>query len=78
MQYSYMTAMAAIGRINKILALQKEPNGNKCFEEKGLNIDLKNVSFSYNKTKEVLKDININIKYGEKVALIGASGSGKT
>ncbi|RBQ31600.1 ABC transporter ATP-binding protein [Arcobacter sp. FW59] len=78
MQYSYMTAMAAIGRINKILALQKEQNGNKCFEEKGLNIDLKNVSFSYNKTKEVLKDININIKYGEKVALIGASGSGKT
>ncbi|RBQ28659.1 ABC transporter ATP-binding protein [Aliarcobacter vitoriensis] len=78
MQYSYMTAMAAIGRINKILALQKEPNGNKCFEKKGLNIDLKNVSFSYNKTKEVLKDININIKYGEKVALIGASGSGKT
>ncbi|WP_418187505.1 ABC transporter transmembrane domain-containing protein [Aliarcobacter lanthieri] len=33
-QYSYMTAMAAINRINKVLTLQKEPNGNKSFEKK--------------------------------------------
>ncbi|MFV7789296.1 ABC transporter ATP-binding protein [Aliarcobacter lanthieri] len=77
-QYSYMTAMAAINRINKVLTLQKEPNGNKSFEKKGVDIELKNVYFSYNKSKEILKDISFDMKYGEKIALIGASGSGKT
>jgi len=77
-QYSYMTALAAISRINKVLALQTEPNGKKYFETKNIDIELKNVCFSYNKNKEILKNISFNIKYGEKIALIGASGSGKT
>jgi len=77
-QYSYMTAIAAINRINKVLALQTEPNGKKYFETKKIDIELKDVCFSYNKNKEILQNISFNIKYGEKVALIGASGSGKT
>ena len=44
------------------------------FNEK---IKLKNVSFAYDK-KEVLKDINLEIKKGEKVGIIGESGSGKS
>jgi len=77
-QYSYMTALAAISRINKVLALQTEPNGKKCFETKKIDIKLKEVCFSYNKNKEILQNISLDIKYGEKIALIGASGSGKT
>jgi len=77
-QYSYMTAIAAINRINKILALQTEPNGKKSFENKKIDIKLKDVCFSYNKNKEILKNISLDIKYSEKIALIGASGSGKT
>jgi len=77
-QYSYMTALAAISRINKVLALQTEPNGKKNFETKNIDIKLKDVCFSYNKNKEILKNISLDIKYGEKIALIGASGSGKT
>jgi ATP-binding cassette subfamily C protein len=80
MQYSYTTAIAAMARINKILKLNVESNGTKILkvENKGLNIELENLDFSYNKDKQILEDISLNINAGEKVALIGASGSGKT
>ena len=42
-------------------------------------IEFKNVTFSYEKIKKpVLKNINIQIKPGEKIALVGKSGGGKT
>ena len=41
-------------------------------------ISLKNVSFEYEKNKPVLSDINLNIKKGEFIGIIGASGAGKT
>jgi len=39
---------------------------------------LKNVCFSYSDGSEVLKDLNLNLKSGETVALVGHSGAGKT
>ena len=42
------------------------------------NIDIKNIVFGYNKEKTVLKNISISAKQGEKIALVGATGSGKT
>lgn len=42
------------------------------------NIELKNICFEFEKGKEVLKNINLNIFKGEKVAFVGESGSGKT
>lgn len=44
------------------------------------SIEFKNVSFSYNKTgeKPVLKDINLSIKSGETIGIIGGTGSSKT
>ena len=79
-QYSYATAMAALKRINKILTLKQEPNGEQEFEVNkiGVDITLKNLCFSYSENREILKDITLDIKAGEKIALIGASGSGKT
>lgn len=42
-------------------------------------IELKNVSFSYpNKDKKAIEDINLSIRKGETIALIGENGSGKT
>jgi len=44
----------------------------------GSEIIFKDVSFSFNKTRQVLKKINLKINSGEKVAIIGPSGAGKT
>ncbi|MEI6528680.1 MAG: ABC transporter ATP-binding protein [bacterium] len=41
-------------------------------------IEFKDVSFGFSETKEVISNLNLNIKPGEKVALIGPSGAGKT
>ena len=41
-------------------------------------IKYKNVGFSYNGSKKVLREINLTINKGEKIALVGSSGSGKT
>lgn len=53
---------------------------NPILEVKNGDIELRNVSFSYvkNKEKECLKDINIKIKSGETIGIIGGTGSGKT
>ena len=79
MQYSYSSAVAALKRINKILELHTEVSGEKVLDSSDVDITMKNVNFSYKfGDKEILKDINLEIKAGSKIALIGASGSGKT
>lgn len=79
MQYAYTTATAALKRINKILSLQCEDNGEeRLSNNEGVHIELKNMFFSYNIEKPLLENISIDIRPKEKVALIGASGSGKT
>ncbi|MFA6740454.1 MAG: ABC transporter ATP-binding protein [Arcobacteraceae bacterium] len=79
-QYAYASANTAMTRINKILELKKEKNGTLKLDSnsKKVDISLQNLSFYYNEDKEVLKNISFDIKSGEKVAIIGASGSGKT
>ncbi len=71
---------ASIGKINKILAV--EPKVANCEEPVNLenineDIVFKNVSFNYGE-KNVLKDINLNIKVGSTVAIMGTTGSGKS
>jgi ATP-binding cassette subfamily C protein len=78
-QYSWATTKAALKRINKLLELELEPNGTAILtKQKDINIELKNLSFSYTKDIQVLQDISLIIEPKSKVALIGASGSGKT
>ena len=79
-QYAYASANAAMNRINKILDLNCEKNGNEELDAniKDIDISIKNLDFSYKEDKQTLKDISFDIKAGEKIAIIGASGSGKT
>ena len=79
-QYSYASADAAINRINRILDLDIEKNGNEklCVKNKKVDISIKDLTFAYNEEKNILQNISLDIKNGNKVALIGASGSGKT
>lgn len=42
------------------------------------NIEISNVSFSYNQNKKLIEDFNLKVKPGNKVAIVGPTGSGKT
>jgi ATP-binding cassette subfamily B protein len=53
------------------------PNPEKCLINKG-KIAFQNISFEYTRGHKVFKDFNFNIKPGEKIGLVGHSGSGKT
>jgi ATP-binding cassette, subfamily C, bacterial len=79
-QYAYASASAAINRINKILDLKCEKNGVEELSKssKKIDISIQNLNFSYKEDKATLKDVSFDIKAGDKVAIIGASGSGKT
>lgn len=81
-QYAYHNAKMALERINAIFALEKEPEYPKLqnpFQGTKTNgVDLKNINFSYDLKNEILKDINMSFKKGSRVAIVGASGSGKT
>jgi ATP-binding cassette subfamily C protein len=81
-QYSYHGAQAALERINQLLKINLEPeyphNKNPFKGKTTTNLSIKNVSFRYGDGHLVLNDISLDIAAGEKVALVGASGGGKT
>lgn len=53
-------------------------NISKDFDENFKNLNFKNVYFSYEKNKEVLKNLNFEILHGQIVGISGESGSGKS
>ena len=53
------------------------PDAKPMAEIKG-SIDLENVEFSYNAEKDVLRGVSMHVRPGEKLALVGPSGGGKT
>jgi subfamily B ATP-binding cassette protein MsbA len=53
-------------------------DGNQVLDQAKGDINFDNVSFSYDGEKSPLKNINLTIKRGETVALVGKTGSGKT
>ncbi|EHH1179948.1 ABC transporter ATP-binding protein [Vibrio vulnificus] len=81
-QFSWYSAKAALARINALLELEEEyrPESkvNPFTDGKEIDVLVENVSFSYNSETTVLNQLNLRIPAGKKVALVGASGGGKS
>ncbi|MBC8312950.1 MAG: ABC transporter ATP-binding protein [Candidatus Cloacimonetes bacterium] len=72
------SAMASLERIFKLMDTEPEKLVESKSEKISGNIEFKNVWMAYDKDEYVLKNINLKIKNGEKIALVGATGGGKT
>lgn len=79
--YNIPKGLASMERVDKILKAEnpiKEIANPKVLDNLNDKIELKNISFSYDGTHQVLKNINITIPKGKTIALVGQSGSGKS
>ena len=79
--YSIPKGLASMERIDRILGapstITEAPDAADIDQFKN-SIEYKGVGFSYEDGRPILKDINLSIKKGQKIALVGASGGGKT
>ena len=74
-------AFACIERIFELLNAKSEPLDKfdaVCLNDLEGNIEIKDVFFSYNKEKKLIEDFNLSVKKGEKVAIVGPTGAGKS
>lgn len=73
----------ALKRYDEFFSLEEEqmegnrPNISQKLEKQPLNIDFKNISFSY-ESRKILDEVNLNLKSGDVVALLGENGAGKS
>ena len=81
-QYGYFTANAALERINRIIGLKQEPQypheRNPFRDKHTVSLQVEGVYFRYGDGLNVLDGVSLNVAAGEKVALVGASGGGKS
>lgn len=82
-QYAMIqSALSGAERVFEVMdTIPEEDNGrNNPFEVSEVkgNVYFENVNFGYTEEKMVLKDFSINVKAGEKIALVGPTGAGKT
>lgn len=77
-------SIAGIYRIDEFLNEKEETSKNsdltyeRIVKEGNLNIKFENVNFHYEKNKDILNDINLDIKYKESITFAGRTGAGKT
>jgi ATP-binding cassette subfamily B protein/subfamily B ATP-binding cassette protein MsbA len=79
--YNIPKGMASMERIDKILQAEnkiREVEHPKQLPGLNSRIEFKDVTFSYNENRMVLKNINLTVEKGRTIALVGQSGSGKS
>lgn len=81
LQTKLQTARVANNRLNEVYLVESEFAAQKTVTDLSLvsgDIDFRDVSYKYGYGADVLSDINLTIKRGEKISFVGVSGSGKT
>ena len=74
-------ALACADRIFELINENSEmPDASDAIELSSVNgnIDIENVDFSYSSDKRLIEDLNLHIKSGQRVAIVGPTGCGKT
>lgn len=78
----YGTIQTAVAGAERVFALLDQPDEDNSGDREPENltgrISFRNVDFSYTPDKQVLFDFNLDIEPGQKIALVGSTGSGKT
>ena len=76
MSTTFAQALSGMGKVREILELPVFEGGGPFPEDHGIELD--HVTFSYDGKTDVLRDCSLSVKQGEKVALVGVSGAGKS
>lgn len=73
-------ALACASRIFELIEEPAETINSDAIELKDVtgNVTIKDVSFSYNKEQSLIEDFNLQVKSGQRVAIVGKTGCGKT
>lgn len=75
----FQNALSCLERVNEVLSIEPEiDQGNKNLDNSINNINISNVYFSYDKSKELIKNFNLTVHKGQKIAIVGPTGCGKT
>ena len=81
LQTKLQTAQVANSRLNEVYRVKSEFEGQKMVEDLSMvqgDLTFKGIHYKYDYGQDILSDINLNIKQGSKIALVGVSGSGKS
>lgn len=77
----FQNALACASRIFELIELEEikhDDENSRMLEDINGDIKLENVSFSYDKSKQLITDLSLNVKSGMRVAIVGPTGCGKT
>ena len=74
----YENAKASFRRINDFLNLENDVNNGEQNIDRIETIEFKNMAFSYEQNRPLIEGFNLTIKKGQKVAIVGPTGAGKT
>lgn len=77
LQNAMVCASRLFDLIEEISEVPDSPDAKVLDDPEG-NVSLENVSFSYTPSKPLIKDLNLSLKYGQRVAIVGPTGCGKT